>query len=41
MDLKTIKNLSNEVNPKTPLLFHTHNNGFLLENKRAFCTTTE
>ena len=36
MDLKTIKNLSNEVNPKTPLLFHTHNNGFLLENKRAY-----
>ena len=36
MDLKTIKNLSNEVNPKTPLLFHSHNNGFLLENKRAY-----
>ena len=36
LDLKTIKNLSNEVNPKTQLLFHSHNNGFLLENKRAY-----
>ncbi|MDG1967261.1 MAG: hypothetical protein P8I41_03820 [Flavobacteriaceae bacterium] len=36
MDLKTIKNLSTQVNPKTPLLFHSHNNGFLLNNKRAY-----
>jgi len=36
LDLKTIENLSNEVNPKTQLLFHSHNNGFLLENKRAY-----
>ena len=36
MDLKTIKTLSEEVNPKTPLLFHSHNNGFALDNKRAF-----
>jgi hypothetical protein len=36
MDLKTIKTLSNEVNPKTPLLFHSHNNGFALDNKRAY-----
>ena len=36
MDLKTIKNLSNKVNPKTPLLFHSHNNGFLFDNKRAY-----
>ena len=36
MDLKTIKTLSEEVSPKTPLLFHSHNNGFDLDNKRAF-----
>jgi hypothetical protein len=36
MDLKTIKTLSEEVNPKTPLLFHSHNNGFALDNTRAF-----
>ena len=36
MDLKTINTLSEEVNPKTPLLFHSHNNGFNLDNKRAF-----
>jgi len=36
MDLKTIKILSEQVNPKTPLLFHSHNNGFALDNKRAF-----
>ena len=36
MDLKTIKTLSEEVSPKTPLLFHSHNNGFALDNKRAF-----
>ena len=36
MDLKTIKTLSEQVNPKTPLLFHSHNNGFALDNKRAF-----
>jgi hypothetical protein len=36
MDLKTIKILSEQVNPKTPLLFHSHNNGFSLDNKRAF-----
>ena len=36
MDLKTTKTLSNEVNPKTPLLFHSHNNGFTLDNKRAY-----
>lgn len=36
MDLKTIKTLSEEVNPKTPLLFHSHNNGFSLGNKRAY-----
>lgn len=36
MDLKTIKTLSEEVNPKTPLLFHSHNNGFALDNTRAY-----
>ena len=36
MDLKTINILSEEVNPKNPLLFHSHNNGFNLDNKRAF-----
>ena len=36
MDLKTIKTLSEEVSPKTPLHFHSHNNGFALDNKRAF-----
>ena len=36
MDLKTIKTLSEEVSPKIPLLFHSHNNGFALDNKRAF-----
>ena len=36
MDLKTIKTVSEEVNPKTPLLFHSHNNGFALDNTRAF-----
>ena len=36
MDLKTIKTLSEEVSPKIPLLFHSHNNGFDLDNKRAF-----
>jgi hypothetical protein len=36
MDLKTIKTFSEEVNPKTPLLFHSHNNGFALDNTRAF-----
>jgi len=36
MDLKTIKSLSQEINPKSRLLFHSHNNGFLLDSKRAY-----
>ncbi|MDG1343378.1 MAG: hypothetical protein P8P43_01015, partial [Flavobacteriaceae bacterium] len=36
MDLKTIKSLSQEINPKSRLLFHSHNNGFLVDSKRAY-----
>ena len=34
--LKSIKILSSEVNPEVPLGFHSHNNGFIFENKRAY-----
>ena len=36
MASKTIKTLSSKVNLETPLSFHSHNNGFSLEDKRAY-----
>ena len=34
--IKSIKILSSEVNPEVPLGFHSHNNGFSFEDKRAY-----
>ena len=36
MTSKTIKTLSSKVNLETPLGFHSHNNGFSFEDKRAY-----
>ena len=36
MASKTIKTLSSKVNLETPLNFHSHNNGFSFEDKRAY-----
>ena len=36
MASKTIKTLSSNVNLETPLTFHSHNNGFSFEDKRAY-----
>ena len=36
MDSKRIETLTSEFNPKIPISFHTHNNGFDFENKRGY-----